>query len=288
MRWKSVKARFSSVLRRRDSFSPLRSSLSPVILSAAKNLPLPYRSDGCRRFFAALRMTYSGLSSLLCVQRTDVADRLAQLSGAHDAAHDLTGTCLGQAGDELQFVGCSQRTDYVTNMLPQFLCQRVRRLDGILQNNKDLDTLALDLVGLADGRRLRYRRVADKGRFDLHRTQAVTANFDHVVNAPLDTEVAILVFRRSITSEVDAFYGLEVSFVAGRVAVDGAHQARPGMTDDQEATLIGTDRVAVLIHDGCIDGWQWPGRASRFERQHDRRTDHDSARLGLPPRVHNR
>ncbi len=114
----------------------------------------------------------------------------------------------------------------------------------------------------------------------------MSADLDYVVDAALDTEVALVIHRRGIAGEVDALNGVPVRLVAGRVAEDGTHLGRPGMANDQEATLASRNGIAVLIHHIGLDCGEWTCCAAWFQRQNGRRRNHDRASLGLPPGIH--
>src|SRR2546425_10771778 len=147
----------------------------------------------------------------------------------------------------------------------------------MFEDDEHFDTFAFDFVWLTNSGGFGHRWVANQTRLNLHRTEAVTTDFDDVVYATLDAEVAFFVFGSGITGEVDILDGVPVGFITGWIAENGAHLGRPRVTDDQEATLVRTDRFAVLVHDIGLDGWKWLSGTTWLERQNDGRTDQDHA-----------
>src|SRR3954462_1178893 len=77
-----------------------------------------------------------------------------------------------------------------------------------LKNDEGLDDGTAGLVGLADHRRVRHRRMLDQAALDLGRADPVARALDHVVAAALVPEVAVLVHaplvagRRPVADEL--------------------------------------------------------------------------------------
>ena len=80
--------------------------------------------------------------------------------------------------------------------------QLVVALEVALEGDEGADRLAGVLVGLADHRRLGDLRVRDDRRLDLGGREPVAGDVDHVVDAPDDPEVAVLVVARGVADEV--------------------------------------------------------------------------------------
>ena len=127
--------------------------------------------------------------------------------------------------------------------------------------------------------------VLDEDGLELGRTDAVPGDIDHVIDAPRDPEVTILVADGAIAREVvlttpAAPVGFEVALL---VAVDAAHDTRPGASDGEDA-VVGL--VALFVEHGGIDtkegqgGRAWLGRSAARDGR-----DHVAAGLGLPPSV---
>ena len=128
----------------------------------------------------------------------------------------------------------------------------------MFEDDEHFDTFTFDFVWLTNSSGLSHRWMANQTRLNLHRTQAVTADFDDVVYATLDAEVAVFVFGSSITGEVDIGDGLQIGAVTIGIFVDGAHLAGPGMANDQEATFVRANGHAIFIDHISFDGWQRP------------------------------
>src|SRR6202020_3169822 len=86
----------------------------------------------------------------------------------------------------------------------QLLNERGRVTVGSLpaQHDKRKHRLTLDLVRLTDDGGLRNARMRDERRLDLHRTQAVPGNIEHIVDAPHDPVVTVLVTVGAVAGDV--------------------------------------------------------------------------------------
>src|SRR5258708_19686669 len=89
--------------------------------------------------------------------------------------------------------------------------------------------------------------MADQARFDFHRTQAMTTDFDHIIHATLNAGIAVTVHRRSITGEVHLLDGVPIGLVTSWIAKDRAHLSRPRLAYDQKSTFALANPVAVLV-----------------------------------------
>src|SRR5689334_6192236 len=106
------------------------------------------------------------------------------------------------------------------------------------------------IVWPVDDRRLADLVVADERALDLHGREAVAADVDHVVHAPEDPEVALLVAPRAVAGEVHRLELAPVAVdVALRVAPDAAQHRRPGLAQHEVAALVRPELLAVLVHD---------------------------------------
>ncbi len=81
---------------------------------------------------------------------------------AQDAAHDLAGARLGQAGRELDQVRRCDRADALADPGDQLLAQRFGRLSALHQRDIGIDALALDVVRVADDGGFRHRLMRDQ------------------------------------------------------------------------------------------------------------------------------
>ncbi len=149
-----------------------------------------------------------------------------------------------------------------------------------------MDAGAFDRVRQADGGRLGHGRVADQRALDLGGAQAVARDLDHVVDAPDDPEVAVLIALGRVAGGVLAGETAPIlAHVALGVLEYRAQHGGPRLEQHQIAFLAVGHGVARLIqHFGLLPKERARARA-RLER-HDRGgRDHKHARLGLPPGV---
>src|SRR5260221_1556720 len=158
----------------------------------------------------------------------------------------------------------------------------------MFEDNKHFDTLAFYLVWLADGRCFCNGRMANQARFDFHRTQAVTTDFDHIIHATLNAGITVTVHRRSITGEVHLLDGVPIGLVTSWIAKDRAHLSRPRLAYDQKSTFALANAVAVLVYYIGLDRRQRATCAAGLEWQNRRWPDHDGPGLCLPRGIHNR
>src|SRR5690606_32736219 len=218
-----------------------------------------------------------------------VAHLETELFGLEDATHDLAGAGLRQARAELDLLGHRDRADRLADVLAQGSDHLLVAAVAGAQRDEGLDRLAGDLVRLADHRSLSDRRVADQRAFDLTGTQPIARLADHVVDAPLDPEVPVLVAVSGVASKVDRLAvdldRVPVRRVALRIAKDATHHGGPRAADDQVTAFIGADLVAVAVDDVGVDARQRQRGRPRLGRRDDRRRDHHHARLRLPPGI---
>ena len=111
-------------------------------------------------------------------------------------------------------------------------------------NDEAEDRLAGDRVGLADDRRLGDALVADERALDLGRADAVAGDVHHVVDAPKQPVVALVVALAAVADEVLAGVAAPVGFlVALGIAVNAAQHRRPGAREDEVAAAPERHRV---------------------------------------------
>ena len=75
--------------------------------------------------------------------------------------------------------------------------------ESFAQRDERGERLSLELVRLADDRRLGDRGVLDERRLHLHRADAVSGDVEHVVDAAEDPEVAVVVALGAVAGEVE-------------------------------------------------------------------------------------
>ena len=164
-----------------------------------------------------------------------------------------------------------------------------KRLSG-LEGYERHEHLSLELVGDAHDGGLGHGRMRDQRALDLHGADAVARHVQHVVNAPEKRQVAVVRALGAVGGEIRArvpFRPIRLT-VALRVSPDSAQHRRPGMRDRQEPAA-GPDRLLRRRIDRRADPRHRDARAARLHVVNSRkRADHDHARLGLPPGVHDR
>src|SRR5262249_47992937 len=99
-------------------------------------------------------------------------------------------------------------------------------LIAIFQNHEYLNVFAFYLIWLPNCGSFCHGGMAYQARFDLHRTQTMTTDFDNIVDAPLYTQVTFIVDRGGITGEINVRNGIPISLITGWIAIDCAHLAR--------------------------------------------------------------
>ena len=137
-------------------------------------------------------------------QRRGVAEIAVFVLGdlAQDAAHDLAGARLRQAGRELDQVGRGDRADLLAHPADQFLAQVLARLLAGHQRDIGVDALALDVVRIADDGGLRHFRMRDQRAFDFGGAEAMAGDVDDVVDAAGDPVIAVVVAAAAVAGEV--------------------------------------------------------------------------------------
>src|SRR5690606_10607536 len=179
-----------------------------------------------------------------------VAERAEVVFGdlAQDAPHDLARTGLGQGRGEVEQVGAGDRPDLGADLVAQLVRQRLAFRLPLHQGDVGVDALALDLVRAADHRRLGDRRMGDERALERGGAEPVAGYVEHVVDAPGDPVIAVLVAAAAIAGEISAPVGAEIGLGEALViAVDGTHLPRPGAGDAQVARAGAGDRAAVAV-----------------------------------------
>ena len=137
---------------------------------------------------------------------------------------------LGRSSAQMIRLGRANLPIRLADVLADLLRRARRRPRRVaLERHERGDRLAGVLVGLADHRGLGDLRVRDDRRLDLGGRQPVAGDVDHVVDAPDDPEVAVLVLARGVADEVDVLaelvpVGLDEAVV---LLVERAQHRRP-------------------------------------------------------------
>jgi hypothetical protein len=167
------------------------------------------------------------------------------------------------------------------------------RVDATLEHDEPARDLALEVVGHADDRALGDVRVTGQRGLDRAGRQPVPGDVEHVVGAPHDVEVAVLVDHPAVTGEVVAVVHREV---AGDVALVVLPQGRQGagrqrQLDGDRALVAGRHRLAGVVEHLHVVAGHAHRRRARLDRHRLQaaqvRRDRPAG-LGLPPVVDDR
>src|SRR5882724_3691508 len=159
-----------------------------------------------------------------------------------------------------------------------------------LERHECDDCRAFQIVGAGDHGRFRHCFMRYQRAFNLRRTEPVTADIDHIVDASHDPEVTILVASGAVSGEINTFelrpVLLPVTLV---ISPNRPQDRRPGPPDNEIAAFVGAHLLPLASYDISFDpGKRFCGRAGLCRSRPRKRADHDSAGFGLPPRVNNR
>ena len=148
-------------------------------------------------------------------QRRDVAEcaELVLSDLAQDAAHDLAGAGLRQAGRELDQIRRRNRADLAADPVLQLLLEVLARRDALHQRDIGIDALSLDVVRIADDRSLGDAVVRDQRALDLGRAHAMAGHVDHVIDAAGDPVIAVGIAPAAVAGEVHALIGGEIGLL---------------------------------------------------------------------------
>src|SRR4029450_8414958 len=95
----------------------------------------------------------------------------------------------------------------LANVFFEFALQIGIVVDPGAQDAESIDGIAAHFVGHAYDRRLGHLGMADQRTFDLGGAQPVAADLDHIVHAPNDPEIAILIAAGAVAGQVPALFG---------------------------------------------------------------------------------
>src|SRR5882672_1807995 len=129
--------------------------------------------------------------------------------------------------------------------------------------------------------------MADKRTLDFPCAESVTGHVQNIINAPDDPKITVFIASRAVAREIIAFKFAPVLLSVARiVAVDRTQHRRPRPANNQFAADIRADFLSLLIDDSRIDAKERKRGATRLGWCRPRkRSDHDRASLGLPPRI---
>ncbi len=137
-------------------------------------------------------------------RRHVLRDLLAARDRLEEPPHDLARTRLGQIVGEADVVRPGDRAELLRDPVAQLLHERTGVAGRPLpaEHNKRKHRLPFDLVWLADNGGFRHTRMRDERRLDLHGAETVPGDIEHIVDAPHDPVVPVLVAMSAIAGNV--------------------------------------------------------------------------------------
>ena len=168
--------------------------------------------------------------------------------------------------------------------------QRVRALLTGDQGDVAVNALALDVVRIADHRRLGDERMGNEGAFHLGGAEPVARDVEHVVHPAGDPVIAVLVAAAAVAGEIFAAIGAEIGLhEAVMIAIDGPHLPGPGAGEAEIARGRALQHLAVGIDQLWPYAEKGPARGARLHAVRTGQSgDHRPTGLGLPPGVDDR
>src|ERR1017187_1834217 len=95
---------------------------------------------------------------------------------AKDSSHNLTRPCLWKTRCKLHLVRSCYRTNDCPDMSDQNLPEGICGFNPLIESHVYINTLAFNIVRIADNGGLSNRLVADQCRFNFCRTEPVTGD----------------------------------------------------------------------------------------------------------------
>ena len=180
---------------------------------------------------------------------------------------------LRQLGREVDDPGVLVRRGLLAHVLLELGREVVAGVEPVAQHDDRADDRAALVVGRRDDGRLGDRRVRDERRLDLERPDPVPRGDDHVVGAPLEVQVAVLVLADAVAGVPGPIVGrglaLEVADEEGGIGLRvGEHQlAVDHLELDARAAGGPSSPAAPARRPGCRSaGRSRSGRSRRGSR----------------------
>src|SRR5262249_51067808 len=107
---------------------------------------------------------------------------------------------------ETDIVRLCNRTNFLRDVLAEFLAQLAIGVDATLESYEGHQCLAFEIVRPANDGGFGDLPVAHQRAFDFSGSNAVTRDIEHVIDAADNPEIAILVLSAAIASEVAVGY----------------------------------------------------------------------------------
>src|SRR5881409_3120643 len=132
--------------------------------------------------------------------------------------------------------------------------------------------------------------MAHQCAFDLGGADTVAGDIEHIVDAPDDPEITVLVLPAAIAGKVDGLDFAPINgFIALRVPPEAPQHCGPGLADNEFAAAVAWNGLSIFVdHLRNNAEERKRGRAGLGGSSSRQRSDHRAAGLGLPPRIHDR
>src|SRR5262249_42730825 len=144
------------------------------------------------------------------------------------AAHDLARTSFWQSLGKADVIGFGHWTDFLSDVLPQFLAQVSIGLHIAFQSDKGHEGLTLQIIWTANYSRFGDLLMAHEFALDFGGADPMTGDIENVVDPTHNPKVTILVLPAAISGEVTALDFAPIHrLVALRIAPQATEHARP-------------------------------------------------------------
>src|SRR5215470_10950724 len=122
---------------------------------------------------------------------------------------------------------------------------------------------------------------------DLRGAESVAGHVQNIVNAAYDPGITVFIATGAVAREIIVLEFAPVLLSIARiVAVDRAQHRRPRPANNQFAADVRSDFLPLCVDYRRIDAKEWQRSATRLGWCCPRkRSDHDRASFGLPPRI---
>src|SRR5471032_2469515 len=264
----------------------------PVRLISWVSIRLRINSMATRGFLAVQAFVDQAIHDAGVGQCRGVTQAVQFIAGdfAQNPPHDLAGSGFRQGRRPLDQFRLGKAADFLADQLKQVFLQRIAGFNPIHWGDEGINPLAFDVVGIAHHGGFGHLVMQHQRAFYLGSADAVAGHVDHIVDAPSDPVVTVLIAACAVPREVVARVGFEIGVDhALRVAVDAANLPRPAGLDCQYATAGAADWLALLIQQHRLHAKNRLGCAAGLDPLGaDQGAEHDAAGFGLPPRVDNR
>src|SRR4051794_2876618 len=167
-----------------------------------------------RAFSRSVRVETLGKAGAVTVMAGDCTWWRGGLSSAECRALHLSTRRLRQFVREVDDARVLVRRGLALDVVLELGGQRLGGRDAVAQHDDRAHDAAALLVGRGDDRRLRHRGVGNQRGLDLERADAVAGGDDHVVEAALEVEVAVVVTADAVAGVPTAVRGWLAAEVA--------------------------------------------------------------------------